>query len=257
MPIKTPVSRLSSARAGTAPLVVAVVSLWGLGCTGEVTGTGIDPGPGPGPGDPGPSDAGVIGTGPSTGPDAIPCTPGAPPATTRLFRLTHAQFENTIRTLTGLNVNPAGDLPADQNQAGFDRGMDLQVGDALGKAYRSAAETLAAQVVANAAAYQKVVGCDPNGGDACTKTFIATFGRAVFRRPLTDAEKTAYANLFAQGTNLVDGTGTAFQKGVQTTLQAFLQSPHFLYREELSNTPAPGSSGGPFTSRKDSRAARS
>jgi hypothetical protein len=28
---------------------------------------------------------------------------------------------------------------------------------------------------------------------------------------------------------------------VQTVLQAFLQSPHFLYREELSTTPAPGS----------------
>ena len=242
MPIKTTVSRLSFARDRIAPLTVAVVSLWGLGCTGEVGGIGPGPGPGPGPGDPGPSDAGVIGTGPATGPDAIPCTPGAPPPTTRLFRLTHGQYENAIRTLTGLNVNPAGDLPADQNQAGFDRGMDLQVGDALGKAYRSAAESLAAQTVANATAYQKVVGCDPNAGDACMKTFIANFGRAAFRRPLTDAEKTAYATLFAQGNNLVDGTGTAFQKGVQTALQAFLQSPHFLYREEMSNTPAPGSS---------------
>jgi hypothetical protein len=146
-----------------------------------------------------------------------------------------------VRALTGLDVRPAGDFPVDQNQAGFDRGMDLQVGDALGKAYRSAAESLAAQVVANTAAYQKVVGCDPNAGDTCRNTFIATFGRAAFRRPLTDAEKSGYANLFAQGTNLVDGNGTAFQKGVQTTLQAFLQSPHFLYREELSTTPAPGS----------------
>lgn len=235
MPIQTPVPRLSFARAAVAPLGVAVFAVLGSGCTGTV---GVDPGGG---GNPGPVDPGVIGTGPSTGPNAIACTPGTPPPTTRFFRLTHAQYENAVRALTGLDVHPTTDFPTDQNQAGFDRGMDLQVGDALGKAYRAAAESLAAQVVANAAAYQKVVGCDPSGGDACTKTFIATFGRAAFRRPLTDAEKTGYANLFAQGNNLVDGNGSAFQKGVQTTLQAFLQSPHFLYREELSTKPAPGS----------------
>ena len=210
--------------------LLPVVVVMGLGCTGVVGGGGSTDGSvGPGPSDPG-----IIGTGPGTGPNALTCTPADPPATTRFFRLTHGQYDNAVRALTGLDVHPSLDFPADQNQAGFDRGMDLQVGDALGKAYRAAAETVAAQIVASPAAYQKVVGCDPATGDTCTRTFISEFGRRAYRRPLTDAEKTTYAALFALGATLVDGTGTAFQNGVQTTVQAFLQSPHFLYRTELS-----------------------
>ncbi|MEP6655432.1 MAG: DUF1592 domain-containing protein, partial [Myxococcales bacterium] len=154
------------------------------------------------------------------------------------FRMTHVQYDNTIRALTGLDVHPSVEFPSDQNQAGFDRGMDLQVGDALGKSYRAAAESLAAQVIATPAAYQKVLGCDPNTGDACMRAFITDFGRRAYRRPLTDAEKATYASLFAQGNSLVDGAATPFQKGIQTTLQAFLQSPHFIFRVELSTTKA-------------------
>ena len=83
-----------------------------------------------------------------------------------------------MRALTGLDVHPSTDFPVDQNQAGFDRGMDLQVGDALGKSYRSAAETLAASVAGNATAFSKVVGCDPAGGDSLRDSFIATSAAA-------------------------------------------------------------------------------
>src|SRR6185436_20249735 len=162
----------------------------------------------------------VTGTGGSS--TVTPCTAGTPPATTRLFRLTHAQYDNTVRALTGLDVRPSADFPVDQNQAGFDRGVDLQAGDVLGKAYRASAETLAAAVVGNATAFSKVVGCDPAGGDACRDTFIASFGRRAFRRPLTDAEKTSYVSLFAQGPALIDGTGDEFHKGAQLVVEALL-----------------------------------
>ncbi|MES1172307.1 MAG: DUF1592 domain-containing protein [Bacteroidota bacterium] len=238
MPIPTPVSKFFLRAFATAGLLV------GLGCNATVGG-GVGPGggagaggmqPADGGGGPGPDDVGIIGTGPGGGPDALPCMPGDPPATTRFFRLTNAQYDNTVRALTGLDIRVSADFPADQNQAGFDRGMDLQVGDALGKAYRATAEMIAAQVVTTPAAYQKVVGCAPSAGDTCMRAYLAGFGRRAYRRPLTDAEKATYAALFAQGNTLVDGAGDAFQKGVQTTLQAFLQSPHFLYRTELSTT---------------------
>jgi hypothetical protein len=209
-----------------------------VGCTGVVGNDGM-PAAGGSTG-PTPTDPGIIGAGPGMGPNALACTPGNPAATTRFFRLTHAQYENSVRALTGLDVQAAVDFPTDQNQAGFDRGMDLQVGDALGKAYRATAETIAAQVLSTPAAYQKVVGCDPAGGDACARTFLAEFGRRAYRRPLTENEKTTYSALFTQGATLVDGTATPFQKGVQTAVQAFLQSPHFLYRTELSTTQAGG-----------------
>src|SRR5262245_34676844 len=56
-------------------------------------------------------------------PMAQPCMPGNPPPTTRFFRLTHAQYDNSVRALTGLTLQPSIDFPADQNQAGFDRGV--------------------------------------------------------------------------------------------------------------------------------------
>jgi len=204
-------------------------------------------GAGGGPNDPGIIDQGgnngtgggtVTGTGGSS--TVTPCTAGTPPATTRLIRLTHAQYDNTVRALTGLDVHPSTDFPVDQNQAGFDRGIDLQAGDVLGKAYRTSAETLAAAVVGNATAFSKVVGCDPAGGDACRDMFIASFGRRAFRRPLTDAEKAPLAALFPQGASLIDGTADSFHKGVQIVLEAMFQSPNFIYRPELSTQASGG-----------------
>ena len=224
-------------------------------CTGAISGPGIsatggDPGGGGGSSGPGPTDPGIIDPGTGMGGAAGPggggaggpaaCTPGDLPAETRLARLTHGQYENSVRALTGLDVHPAAEFPADQNQAGFDRGIDLKVGDALGKSYRTTAEGIAAALVANAAAYQKVVGCDPATGDACAAAFVAAFGQRAFRRPLADAEKASYLSLFGKGATLVDGAASAFQKGVQVTVEAFLQSPSFLYRPELSTAQSGG-----------------
>ena len=238
-------------KSGVLEAALAAALALPLACTGSIgtngqTGSGATTGTGAGPmvNDPGIIDQGgntgtgtgggtVTGTAGTTG-TVTPCTAGTPPATTRLFRLTHAQYDNTVRALTGLDVRPSTDFPVDQNQAGFDRGMDLQAGDALGKAYRTAAETLAASAAGSATAFSKIVGCDPATGNACRDTFIASFGRRVFRRPLTDAEKASYVSLFAQGPTLIDGTVDDFHKGVQLVVEALLQSPNFIYRAELA-----------------------
>jgi hypothetical protein len=167
------------------------------------------------------------------------CQPGAPPATTRLARLTHKQYDNTIAALTGLDLQPAQEFLADQRQAGFDRGVDLQVGDVLARAYRDAAESVAESVIASQVAYTRVLGCAPTQGDTCARSFIDAFGKQAFRRPLTSTEQAAYLTLFQQGPELVD-TGDNFQRGVRVVLEAMLQSPKFLYRVELSETPAAG-----------------
>ena len=240
-------------KSGVLEAALAVAFALPIACTGSIGAnapTGGPTGAGAGPNDPGIIDQGgntgtgtggatVTGTGGATG-TVTPCTAGTPPATTRLMRLTHAQYDNTVRALTGLDVHPSMDFPIDQNQAGFDRGIDLQAGDVLGKAYRAAAETLAASVAGNATAFSKVVGCDPAGGDACRDTFIAGFGRRVFRRTLTDAEKTPLAALFGQGCALIDGTADNFHKGVQIVLEAMLQSPNFIYRPELATQASGG-----------------
>ena len=111
-------------------LIVGVVS--GLACNGAIH----DPS----------AQSGAAGGGKAPHADAIPrqrrqhagrafaCAPGNPSAITRLVRLTHHQYDNTIADLTGLDLKLASSFLADQHQAGFDRGIDLQVGDVLATA---------------------------------------------------------------------------------------------------------------------------
>ena len=230
--------------------VWAVLGIGALGCSGTIeTATTSDPSaaePGPtagrnsgGGGSGGGATSGLIDDGPANATGPLACTQGSPVATTRLVRLTHRQYDNAIRDLTGLDLHPAQEFLADPHQAGFDRGLDLQVGAVLEKAYRDAAEDIAAQVVNSPAAYAKVVGCQPSAGKTCAQSYIAAFGRRVLRRPLTDVEKASYLTLFDQGAALLE-TGDDFQRGVQITLEALLQSPKFLYRVELSDTKSQG-----------------
>jgi hypothetical protein len=224
-----------------ASTVLALVSALGFGgaqaCSGDVRELAE-----PRPGVPPMQSDTTVAT-PSAGETTSECARPEQPAprpTTRLFRLSHRQYDRSIRVLTGLPVEPSLEFPVDQNQAGFDRGVDLQVGEVLGQAYRSSAEALAERVIATPDAYHKVVGCDPDTAETCARAFIAGFGRRAFRRPLSDAEQTAYLGLFAAGPGLVDGSLSDFQKGVQVALQAFLQSPNFLYRTELSEQASGG-----------------
>lgn len=101
----------------------------------------------------------------------------------------------------------------------------------VGRVISDEAASVARQVVATPAALQKVVACDPGSGDPCMNGFIADFGRRVFRRPLTDAERGRYAALFKAANGFIQ-QGDAFARGVQATVEAMLQSPHFIYRYE-------------------------
>ncbi len=202
----------------------------GQGGSGGASGGGDRPAPGVPPG--GFIDTPATNTG-GAGGTATQCTPGNPPATPRLVRLTRMQYENSIRDLTGLDVRPSKDLPDDPIFAGFDRGLELEVGEVVGRVYRDTAETVAQKVATTPAALAKVVGCDPKSGDACAATFVAEFGKKVFRRPLGDAEKTKYVALFKKGPTVIDA-GDNFARGVQVVVEAMFQSPNFLYRYETA-----------------------
>jgi hypothetical protein len=152
-------------------------------------------------------------------------------------RLTRAQYQNSLRDLTGLDVRTVVELPDDPSFAGFDRGLDLEVGDLLGRMYRDQAESAARQVVSSPGNVMRVTGCAPS--DACAATFVAGFGKRAFRRPLAPDERTRYLALFRAASGLVEG-GDPFTRGVQVVLEAMLQSPKFLYRVETSTRAAGG-----------------
>jgi hypothetical protein len=150
-----------------------------------------------------------------------------------LRRLTHDEYNNTVRDLLGDATRPADAFPTDTSQTGFDnQASALTISPILAEHYMLAAESLAAAAVADTSA---LVPCDPTGDeDACARAFIAELGLRAFRRPLADAEVDRLFALFATGR---DDEG--FDRGVELVLQAVLQSPKFLFRVEYG-APAGG-----------------
>jgi hypothetical protein len=144
-----------------------------------------------------------------------------------LPRLTRVQFDNTIRDLVGLNDNASAALAPDSTGSVDQRAWD---------GYRTAAEALAAQIMANPAAKAKAIPCTPTGdGAACAAQFIEFFGKRAFRRPLTPEETTRFNAIYADRANIT-ATGT-FDEAAQVLLHAFLLSPSFLTRAEIAEVP--------------------
>ncbi len=148
-----------------------------------------------------------------------------------LRRLTRREYENTIRELLGVDAALAHDtatrLGTDEKLGAFDANAVTPVTNLRVEQYETAAQTLAATAVTDSAA---LLDCDPatDGEDACATSFIETFGRRAYRRPLTAAEKSAYLTVFGAGRD-----AESFDFGIQVVVEAFLQSPHFLYHVEL------------------------
>jgi hypothetical protein len=160
-------------------------------------------------------------------------TPAAPGEVTRLARLTHAQYANTVADLFGVE-NMADTFPPDAlNGFEFSSSIDYLVDGRMAPRYQQAAETIAATTVADTELFSRLVPCDDES-DQCRDEFVAEFGLRAFRRPLTDAEQTRIVTIFSAAGDLVGGE-SAFRDGVQVVIEALLQSPYFLYRTELSN----------------------
>jgi uncharacterized protein DUF1592/uncharacterized protein DUF1588/uncharacterized protein DUF1595/uncharacterized protein DUF1587/uncharacterized protein DUF1585 len=160
------------------------------------------------------------------------CADDPLPPLPNLVRLTHRQYDNTIRDLLGIDDDPSAVFLPDPRIAGFDNNAELLiVGDRLARDYRRAAEDIAAKAVTEHLA--DVLPCDP-GDDGCADDFIEGFGRRAFRRPLTDDERGRYRALFTAADGAYDD-GTAFEQGVRLVLETMLQSPNVLYRVELSS----------------------
>jgi len=153
---------------------------------------------------------------------------------TRVVRLTHAQYANTVRALFDVEETPESSFAPDAlNGFNFNTSNDLRVDARLGPQYRSAAEQLAAEVVQNAAVLERIVPCEPSA-QGCAGEFIDSFGERAFRRPLSSDESARFQALFDLGSELGD-SGDSFADGVQLVVEAMLQSPQFLYRAEISS----------------------
>ena len=156
---------------------------------------------------------------------------GATSNTRRLRRLSRAEYNNVVRDLLGDVTRPANAFLDDPYQNGYDNGsVGLVVGSDQVTSYEGAAEALAATAVADLP--RLLSGCDPSsagsGEAACLDQFLASFPARAFRRPITESERTRLAGIYQVG---ADAGG--FSQGVQLVIETVLQSPEFLYREEL------------------------
>ncbi|WP_437292526.1 DUF1592 domain-containing protein [Sorangium sp. So ce426] len=158
-------------------------------------------------------------------------------------RLSHAQWENTVRDLLRLDDTPglSASFTSDPLGGVFDNNeAALLVTPGLWSDYQRAAEELAALVTTDEDKLGRIVPADlPVEPEARAQAFIERFGERAFRRPLTAEERDTYVALFRRGEQLFEGE-EPFAAGVRAALEAFLQSPHFVYRVERGAGPAKG-----------------
>lgn len=159
------------------------------------------------------------------------------PSAGSVRRLTHVEYDNTIAVLLGDESRPSSAFEAEVAQNGFtNNGAGQNVSPALTEQYMVAAETLSRSATQNV---PELLGCDPAvvGEDACVRQFIEGFGRRAWRRPLSQEEQGRLFELFSTVRAEFE-----FDVSIQLVVQAFLQSPQFIYLLEPSPADAvPGS----------------
>jgi hypothetical protein len=163
------------------------------------------------------------------------CSEGAAPGVSpRLVRLTHRQYDNTLRDVFGVEPRLSASFIGDVSIGGYTNNAEaLAVSDRLARDYRRAAERMGEMVLEDPAIVSRIVPCDP-GPDphACAQTVVAQLGRKLWRRALTPDETSRLLAVFDGAGGLYEG-GDAFAQGVALVVESMLQSPKFLYRAEL------------------------
>jgi hypothetical protein len=144
----------------------------------------------------------------------------------RVARLSHVQWHLTTTDL--LYLDGADDLTTDFVESATPSWFEndrtaLMVDPTLWMQYQAASEELAGTVANDPELLRRVAPIPDRD------TFIEGFGLRAFRRPLTNAEKAAFASVFDEGSSIF-GTGDPFADGVHAAIAAFLQSPWFIYR---------------------------
>ena len=147
-----------------------------------------------------------------------------------LRRLTHSQYDNTVRDLLGDYSRPALRFPPEDYIDGFKNQLRYQtMPPLLVDAYSTAAEKLALNAF-RAGDINHLIPCKPAGPNdtACRDRFLRNFGYHAFRRPLRDAEFRRYAAAFTAQSKQ---TGK-FLEGARLIVEAMLDSPDFLFHAE-------------------------
>lgn len=151
----------------------------------------------------------------------LPISPSHPvPA----HRLNRAEYRNTVRDLTGVDLKISFDLPPDDSGYGFDNiGEVLTLSPALMERYFAAADRIAR----NPEVQKKLLVCDQTEPD-CARRILERFARRAYRRPVTTAEVDRLLPFVEQA----QSEGDTFENGILLAARAVLVSPSFLFKIE-------------------------
>jgi hypothetical protein len=155
-------------------------------------------------------------------PTPSPCKSNSP-GPQALRRLTALEYSASLRDLFGDPSVPLTTVFSDPSVLGFTVDSSALVIQGLGaQQLMDQAESVAHWAVTTH--LDKLSTCTTNDA-SCRQSFIRTFGRRVHRAPLSDADVAVYEKLFS--------AEATFNDGAEAVTAAMLQSPHFLYRQEL------------------------
>ncbi len=163
--------------------------------------------------------AGMGGNGATTG-GTVSQALSIGPTTVR--RLTNTEYRNSVQKLLALGAAPTETLESAAILKGFDNfSATLTVNGALAGEYAAIAKTRAKDFAVPPCAA-------PATEESCARSFIESFGKQAFRRPLTSADVDGYLALFSD-----EKTRTGYTGGITQIVETMLQSGLFLYRSEL------------------------
>ncbi len=154
-------------------------------------------------------------------------------------RLNKYEYLNTISSLfDGVDASWVAAFPADEEMLGFDnQAKALQVSPVLIEQYQQISEKLSDLSFDQ---YHRWVNCEipefldmsnDEQGKNCVLSWIDRFGLMAWRRPLNFAEKNRFLSLLTDALRLEDNQS---RLAMPYVVQALLQSPHFIYRVEIS-----------------------
>jgi hypothetical protein len=154
-------------------------------------------------------------------PSAAAVCPDPGPA--RPLRLGGDEYGNTIRDLTGVEL-PAAQIPPPLPAPGEADPLDPEgLGRAVPEPYLTLADHVARATSIDLSRY-----CDnPTAEDGCAMTFVESFGRRAFRRPLTRDEISAMMAAYKEARK-----DQALVPSLRAVVAALLRAPAFVYRLE-------------------------
>lgn len=181
---------------------------------------------------------GGTGTGASGGSAATGGSAGAPDCTQAaadtgsnvLRRLSALEYRLTAQALFRLSAPPdAESIPSDNEHLGFRTYAEYQTMSAENlRGYIETARSLADALLADEARRSQVIGCELESAD-CLASFVTSFGKLAYRRPLETAEVDA---IVASATANALDTEDRFRFAIES----LLGSANFLYRVEVGDT---------------------